>query len=48
MESKPGRQQAWPGPGWAALPQHLVVGNLTLQTEGLDLYEDGVELKTIS
>lgn len=27
---------------------YLVVGNLTLQTEGLDLNEDGVELKTIS
>lgn len=27
----------------AALPQHIV-GNLTLQTDGLDLNEDGVEL----
>ena len=37
------------GQGQEGLPSnYLVVGNLTLQTEGLDLNEDGVELKTIS
>lgn len=44
MESKPGRQQARPGARVTALPQHPVVGNLTLQTDRLDLNEDGVEL----
>lgn len=44
MESTPGRQQAWPGARLAALPQHPIVGNLTLQTDRLDLNEDGVEL----
>lgn len=44
MESKTGKQQTWPGVRVAALPQHPVVGNLTLQTDRLDLNEDGIEL----
>lgn len=44
MESKPGRQQTWPGATVAALPQPPMVGNLTLHTDRPDVNEDGTEL----